>query len=619
MQQFNPNNNISSLIILLTSTTLIWWKWKNTTQNNNNNNNKVLFILSIVISYLITYVWRKFKKSSSNNNIITNNNKHQVITISGKTLLKLGIQKLASDFVGDEDFGSKLFRLARDAYFKTKQGVGFFDISPGDGKIFEERDAVVIVSRPGDAAKILMSSVRHHMGMKRVQSTVTFLGKRALFAIEDEEWKSQRNIMKNFLSKSTEMHRDFERSAFAVARALNDHIKFSSGTQAPIVDVHAILVRFHISGMCRALTGDDLGFFPIGNSLDFFVTSTTVPSQHINNNNSSSTSSVNGTTISSSSREEIISAFEYFLTNLPSKPRNADPEFIQHSKALMNIMKNIVEGRLQNDKYLKSDRPIDGLLIHYLKVDHLSREDAIEATSENLLECLFAGYTTVAVGMSFTLFYLCTNPIWWAELQKEVDSILWDFDFSRTTLETTSFIDSKPEAKLLNAVFLESLRLVPPTAFTARLLEKEVTLECGITLPPQTDVFIPIVWLATCPDWGSDCNSFNPKRFLLLASNSSSNNSSNKIPPPLGAFIPFGLGPRSCIGEFVAKSEASIMLSVLIHFFAFDLAPGSQQTPKWSGFGVRPYDKTLGKVAMNLKVTKRRLQKSSAIIIEKRR
>ena len=90
-------------------------------------------------------------------------------------------------------------------------------------------------------------------------------------------------------------------------------------------------------------------------------------------------------------------------------------------------------------------------------------------------------------------------------------------------------------------IFNESLRLYPPVAGFVREVEREVRL--GNVIVPANVALMYLNCLSFHHDrriWGQDAQLFKPERFAERVAKATNNN--------IGAFVPFGLGPRSCVG-----------------------------------------------------------------------
>lgn len=121
-------------------------------------------------------------------------------------------------------------------------------------------------------------------------------------------------------------------------------------------------------------------------------------------------------------------------------------------------------------------------------------------------------------------------------------------------------------------VIQEVMRLYPPVFFLAREVFETITLK-NIVIPKGVVLQIPIPFLHQDPDiWGPDAHKFNPERFangVLKACNSPQ------------AYMPFGLGPRICVGQHLAMTELKVILSLILSKFSFSLSPAYRHSPAY--------------------------------------
>ena len=110
----------------------------------------------------------------------------------------------------------------------------------------------------------------------------------------------------------------------------------------------------------------------------------------------------------------------------------------------------------------------------------------------------------------------------------------------------------------------ETLRLYPPAAFLSRTAQARDTL-CGRQINPGDTVMMPIYALHRHHLLWDRPDAFDPDRFLTA--------------PDRYAFLPFGAGPRICIGATFAMQEAIIALGVLMHRFRFDMTAETKPWP----------------------------------------
>lgn len=121
-------------------------------------------------------------------------------------------------------------------------------------------------------------------------------------------------------------------------------------------------------------------------------------------------------------------------------------------------------------------------------------------------------------------------------------------------------------------VIQEVLRLYPPAAFVSREALQETQVG-NIVIPEGVCLWTLIPTLHRDPNiWGQDVNDFRPDRFTDGVSNAC------KFPQ---AYIPFGLGPRLCLGKNFAMVQLKVLLSLIVSKFAFSLSPKYRHSPAY--------------------------------------
>ncbi|XP_020225088.1 cytochrome P450 734A1 [Cajanus cajan] len=174
----------------------------------------------------------------------------------------------------------------------------------------------------------------------------------------------------------------------------------------------------------------------------------------------------------------------------------------------------------------------------------------------------FAGKHTTSNLLTWTTILLAMHPEWQVRAREELLSVCGARDVPTK--------DDLAKLKTLTMVVNESLRLYPPTIATIRRAKADVELG-EYKIPCGTELLIPIVAVhhdqAT---WGSDASEFNPGRF--------SNGVSRAAQHPF-AFIPFGLGVRTCIGQNLAILQTKLALAIMLRGFSFRLAPSYRHAP----------------------------------------
>ena len=170
-----------------------------------------------------------------------------------------------------------------------------------------------------------------------------------------------------------------------------------------------------------------------------------------------------------------------------------------------------------------------------------------------------AGFETTARVLFWTVFLLSLDPAEQARLRAEVRA------FPPDRLQSLADLNRWPR---LRAVLLESMRLYPPAPLYTRMAMAEDEV-CGRRVEPGTIVMIS-PWLIHRHKllWDRP-EAFIPDRFEGKAQDYLTN----------GAYIPFGAGPRICIGAAFSLCEASLILAMLLERFAVTLDDDRKITP----------------------------------------
>ncbi|KAJ4884369.1 hypothetical protein Rs2_34462 [Raphanus sativus] len=130
--------------------------------------------------------------------------------------------------------------------------------------------------------------------------------------------------------------------------------------------------------------------------------------------------------------------------------------------------------------------------------------------------------------------------------------------------------DTFSKLKLMNMVFLESLRLYSPVSFFSRDATKDLTLG-HLKIPKGTTIVFPLMKMHSDKAiWGSDADKFNPLRF---------ENGVSRAAKHPNALLAFSMGPRVCIGQNFAMMEAKIVLTMILQRFRLSLSSEYKHSP----------------------------------------
>jgi cytochrome P450 len=160
---------------------------------------------------------------------------------------------------------------------------------------------------------------------------------------------------------------------------------------------------------------------------------------------------------------------------------------------------------------------------------------------------VIAGHETVASSLSWTLHLLATHPEAQLRLHGELDAVLGD--------RTPSWADVA-DLRWTRAVVEESLRLFPPAWVLSRRALVDDVVD-GVPVPAGTLVIISPWLLHRRPADYERPEAFSPSRFHDDAARRG----------PDGSYLPFGAGPRLCIGRDFALVESVLVLAALLRRF----------------------------------------------------
>lgn len=195
---------------------------------------------------------------------------------------------------------------------------------------------------------------------------------------------------------------------------------------------------------------------------------------------------------------------------------------------------------------------------------HARDEETGEAMNDRQLHdevitLLLAGHETTAVALTWTWFLLSTHPDVEARLHAELGAVL--AGRSPTT-------DDLPNLPYTRMVVEETMRLYPPVW---SILRRAVGADQigPYVVPAGTSIFISPYAMHRHPAFWEHPDAFDPERFT-------SEHSSGR---PHFAYVPFGGGPRQCIGNSFALTEAQLILATVAQRYRLRVLPGHQVKP----------------------------------------
>jgi cytochrome P450 len=182
-----------------------------------------------------------------------------------------------------------------------------------------------------------------------------------------------------------------------------------------------------------------------------------------------------------------------------------------------------------------------------------------EQLVDNLLTFYLAGHETTAKALTWTLYLLSRFPEWQARLAAEVREVAGDAPVDAHHVE---------RLVLVSQVVKESMRLFPPVPLMSRQAVADARIE-GLDIPAGTSILMPIYAIHRHSRRWEHPDQFDPDRFAP----------GREEAIPRYQYMPFGAGPRVCIGMSFAMMEATAILATLLQSARFESAGDAEPVP----------------------------------------
>ncbi|MEF0940595.1 cytochrome P450 [Rhizobium sp. BR 362] len=226
------------------------------------------------------------------------------------------------------------------------------------------------------------------------------------------------------------------------------------------------------------------------------------------------------------------------------------------------IVRKTMDLRLDKMRRNRASAPDDflTLLLEKAGPDGLTM-DEIE---DNILTFIGAGHETTARALAWTIYCVANTPHVRETMETEIDRVL------ASGAEPVAWLDLMPNVR---AAFEEAMRLYPPAPSINRaaIADDEWTSPSGerVEIPADITVLIMPWTLHRHELYWDKPRAFMPERFLP----------ENRGKINRFQYLPFGAGPRVCIGATFALQEAVIALAVMMHRFRFDVTDKTNPWP----------------------------------------
>ncbi|XP_023768069.1 cytochrome P450 97B2, chloroplastic [Lactuca sativa] len=258
----------------------------------------------------------------------------------------------------------------------------------------------------------------------------------------------------------------------------------------------------------------------------------------------------------------------------------------------LKIINDCLDGLIKNAKDTRQETDVEKLqqrdyknlkdasLLRFL-VDMRGVDVDDRQLRDDLMTMLIAGHETTAAVLTWAVFLLAQHPDKMKKAQAEIDTVISEDGITLESLKKLEYV---------RLIISESLRLYPqPPLLIRRSLKSDILPggckgdKQGYQIPAGTDIFISIYNLHRSPYFWENPNEFEPERFLVQKDNNNIEGwagfDPSRSPGALYpneivsdfAFLPFGGGPRRCVGDQFALMESTIALAMLLWKFDVEL------------------------------------------------
>ncbi|XP_017125415.1 probable cytochrome P450 6a20 [Drosophila elegans] len=229
----------------------------------------------------------------------------------------------------------------------------------------------------------------------------------------------------------------------------------------------------------------------------------------------------------------------------------------------MNIIKDTVNYRVKNN--VKRNDFMDMLIEMKLKYDNGDHQNGLTFNEIAAQAFIFflAGFETSSTTMGFALYELAINQDVQDKLRKEIDSVL---EKHNGKLD----YDSMREMTYLDKVIDEAMRKRPVVGHLIRVATQRYEhSNPKYYIEEGTGVLVPTLAIHHDPEFYPEPEKFIPERFDV----------EQVQQRPACTFLPFGEGPRNCIGLRFGRMQVIVGMALLIHNFKFEVHPSKTVVP----------------------------------------
>ncbi len=237
---------------------------------------------------------------------------------------------------------------------------------------------------------------------------------------------------------------------------------------------------------------------------------------------------------------------------MPRHPKYRRARLMVDDYLLQLIHKRRVELQYNHDEGLRQDL-LSRLVLKEGMDDQLIRDQ--------LLTMLIAGHDTSTALLAWTFYLLGSHRQVMVDAQREVDRVLSGENQPPSIEQINSLV-------LIDQIIKEALRLYPPIHVGNRMTAEDLQL-MGYKVPQDTRVMYSIYLSHRQEEYWDQPEEFKPQRF-------DRGEDAQRTP---FTYVPFGGGPRNCIGAAFAQVESKVVIARLLQLYELELINGNEIKP----------------------------------------
>lgn len=248
--------------------------------------------------------------------------------------------------------------------------------------------------------------------------------------------------------------------------------------------------------------------------------------------------------------------------DLISESDNLNAAFVDLNRKAGESLRSIAECPFSHSKRKSLNTihsELDQIAVKVLKDDEpsllkamIERGEEKSFIRDQLKAFMFAGYDTTASSLIFATYLVAAHDLSQKQIAREAERF------------PTRNYENLKKSVYVQSAYKEALRLYPSAYFLPRETNQDDMLE-GVKIPKGSQVFLSVRHIQRHPDYFENPHDFVADRFL------------RDLKHPF-SFLPFGGGPRICIGAALAKLEATLVIQKLCE--RYEMRPAHQQPPQ---------------------------------------